>query len=290
MQNIVSTEWLAAEIEKMNEKLVIVDTRFNLINPEEGYNQYREGHIPGAVYADLEKHLSAPIDQHGGRHPLPDVDLLAKCLGEIGIDNDSQVIIYDDQGGMIASRLWWLLHYIGVSNVAILDGGWKKWTSENNSISTGVPNPSVKTLHPRVNPEWKWVDHDEVKEKLHHSDTILIDSRENPRYLGEFEPIDPVAGHIPGARNYFWKDVLNEEGSFKKRDELIAHFSDVPLKKEVIVYCGSGVSACPNILALKEAGYANVKLYAGSWSDWITYIDNPIAVGDEGEHDRDSNR
>ncbi|KKI90457.1 3-mercaptopyruvate sulfurtransferase [Bacillus sp. SA1-12] len=287
MQNIVSTKWLAAEIEKKNNKLVIVDTRFNLGNPLEGYHQYIEGHIPGAVYADLEKHLSDPIDQHGGRHPLPDTDLLARNLGELGINHDSQVVIYDDQGGMIASRLWWLLHYIGVINSAVLDGGWRKWTSENNQISTVIPNPSVETFHPRVNPEWKWVDHREVNKKLHHPDTILIDSRENPRYLGEFEPIDPVAGHIPGAKNYFWKDVLNEEGSFKKRDELIAYFSDVPLDKEVIVYCGSGVSACPNILALKEAGYPNVTLYPGSWSDWITYPDNPIAVGNESEQDKE---
>ncbi|WP_299089856.1 sulfurtransferase [uncultured Metabacillus sp.] len=290
MKNIVSTEWLAGEIDRKNNQLVIVDTRFNLGKPQEGYNQYLKGHIPGAVYADLEKHLSAPINKHGGRHPLPDIDLLAKKLGELGIDNDSHVVIYDDQGGMIASRLWWLLHYIGVSNAAVLDGGWKKWTSENNPIFNAVPNPSGKTLHPRVNPEWKWVDHVEVKEKLHHPDTILIDSRENSRYLGESEPIDPVAGHIPGARNYFWKDILNEDGSLKQREELTAHFSDIPLEKEIIVYCGSGVSACPNILALNEAGYSNIKLYAGSWSDWITYPDNPIAVGDEREQDRDSSR
>jgi thiosulfate/3-mercaptopyruvate sulfurtransferase len=281
MQNIVSSDWLAGEIERNNKNLVIVDTRFNLSNPDEGYQQYLEGHIPDAVYVDLEKHLSAPIDKHGGRHPLPQADILAKKLGELGISNDSHVVIYDDQGGMNASRLWWLLNYIGVSNAFVLDGGWKKWTSENKPITTVVPNPSPKTLFPQLNNEWKWVDHFDVQKKINQTDTILIDSRENPRYLGEFEPIDAVAGHIPGAKNYFWKDVLNKEGSWKEREELITHFSDIPLDKEIIVYCGSGVSACPNILALKEAGYSNVKLYAGSWSDWISFPDNPIAVGDE---------
>ncbi|OAS82727.1 sulfurtransferase [Metabacillus litoralis] len=281
MQHIVSSEWLAGEIERNNKNLVIVDTRFNLSNPEEGYKQYLEGHLPGAVYVDLEKHLSEPIDKHGGRHPLPQVDKLAKKLGDLGISNDSHVVIYDDQGGMNASRLWWLLNYIGVSNAVVLDGGFKKWTIENNSVTAVVPNPSPKTLLPQLNNEWKWVDHFEVQKKLNQTDTILIDSRENPRYLGEFEPIDAVAGHIPGAKNYFWKDVLNKEGSWKEIEELITNFSDIPLNKEIIVYCGSGVSACPNILALKEAGYSNVKLYAGSWSDWISYPDNPIAVGEE---------
>ncbi|MBO1511342.1 sulfurtransferase [Metabacillus bambusae] len=281
MQNIVSSDWLAGEIERNNKNLVIVDTRFNLGNPDEGYQQYLEGHLPGAIYVDLEKHLSAPIDKHGGRHPLPQADILAKTLGDLGISNDSNAVIYDDQGGMNASRLWWLLNYIGVSDAAVLDGGWKKWTSENKPITTVVPNPSPKSLLPHLNNEWKWVNHFDVQKKLNQTDTILIDSRENPRYLGEFEPIDAVAGHIPGAKNYFWKDVLNEKGTWREREELITHFSDIPLSKEIIVYCGSGVSACPNILALKEAGYSNVKLYAGSWSDWISYSDNPIAVGNE---------
>jgi thiosulfate/3-mercaptopyruvate sulfurtransferase len=248
---------------------------------EEGYRYYLAGHLPSAVYIDLEKDLSAPIAKHGGRHPLPDVDMLAKRLGDLGISDDSKVVIYDDQGGMVASRLWWLLNYIGVTNAAVLDSGWKKWSSENKPVTTVVPHPSPKTLLPQLNSDWKWVDHVEVKKKLNQPDTILIDSRENPRFLGEFEPIDRVAGHIPGATNYFWKDVLNEDGGWRKRDELINHFSDIPLSKEVIVYCGSGVSACPNILALKEAGYSNVNLYAGSWSDWISYSNNPIAVGDE---------
>ena len=286
MQNIVSTEWLAGEMERNNKELVIVDTRFNLGNPEEGYEHYLAGHISSAVYVDLDKHLSAQVDKHGGRHPLPDVDNLAKKLGELGISHDSTVVIYDDQGGMIASRLWWLLNYIGLSNAAVLDGGWKKWIGENRDITTVVPEPSQKTLYPQINPNWKWVDHVEVKNKLHHPDTILIDSRENPRYLGEFEPIDSVAGHIPGAKNYFWKDVLNEEGRWKEREELITHFSKVPSTKEVIVYCGSGVSACPNILALTEARYSNVKLYAGSWSDWISYPTNPVAVGKESEEEK----
>lgn len=286
MKNVVSTEWLAGEIEENNKELVIVDTRFNLGNPKEGHEHYLAGHIPTAVYVDLDKHLSAQVGKHGGRHPLPNIDALAKKLGELGISHDSTVVIYDDQGGMIASRLWWLLHYIGVTNAAVLDGGWKKWTSENRSVTTVTLEPLQKTFRPQINPNWEWVDHEEVKNKLYHSDTILIDSREHPRYLGEVEPIDSAAGHIPGAKNYFWKDVLNEDGSWKEREELITHFSKVPLTKEVIVYCGSGVSACPNILALTEAGYSNVKLYAGSWSDWISYPENPVAVGSENEEDK----
>ncbi len=276
VEDIVKAKWLYDELQEKRNEYTIVDVRFHLADPEAGKKEYLEGHLPGAVYLDLNKDLSSSISEHGGRHPLPDFDELAEKLGKIGIDNDTKVVVYDDQGGMVASRFWWLMKHLGHSEVAILDGGYSKWLSEGYEITTSIPVKTASTFTPHINEEWTWVDASQVKEKLNQSGTIIIDSRETNRYLGLEEPIDPIAGHIPGAVNYFWKDVLDKDGSWKEAEELQQNFSDIPPSKEIIVYCGSGVSACPNILALKRAGYENVKLYAGSWSDWITHEDYPI--------------
>jgi thiosulfate/3-mercaptopyruvate sulfurtransferase len=180
---------------------------------------------------------------------------------------------------MVASRFWWLLKHLGHSSVAILDGGYSKWVREGYEVTKSIPVTTPKPFLVQVSDEWGWVNPHQVKGKLNQTDTLLIDSREVNRYLGLEEPIDPVAGHLPGAVNYFWKDVLTEDGIWKGSEDLKTHFSAVPHSKEIIVYCGSGVSACPNILALKKAGYSNVLLYAGSWSDWITYDNYPIEQG-----------
>lgn len=281
-QNIVSMEWLK---ERLNDKeIVVVDCRFLLSDPEAGRVQYMKAHIPGAFYLDLDQDLSAPVERHGGRHPLPDMNVLAVKLGSLGIDAFTHVVAYDDQGGSMAARLWWLLQYMGHSGGAsVMDAGYSAWVEAGYPVTDTVPaNPEAKALIAHLKPELL-ASMEEVREKIGAADVLIIDSREAPRYLGEVEPIDSAAGHIPSAVNLFWKDGLNEQGKWCSAAEHQQRFASrgADSKKEIIVYCGSGVTACPNILALQEAGYTNVKLYAGSWSDWISYRENPIATGEE---------
>lgn len=280
MDNLVSNRWLLARLYEPD--LVIVDCRFQLGKPDSGRSAYAESHIPGAVYLDLEKDLSAPVGEHGGRHPLPDVEELAKRLGKAGISNESHVVVYDDQGGAMASRLWWLLSYLGHSSVYVLEEGFTAWQKAGLLVSS-----EEKVIFPKVfvpQPQQDMLaDMQEVKAKLGMAGVVLVDSREAPRYRGEAEPIDPVAGHIPGARDFFWSEGRRADGSWKNANEQRERFADLSQDDEIIVYCGSGVTACPNVLALREAGFTRVKLYAGSWSDWISYSENPIATGDEEE-------
>jgi thiosulfate/3-mercaptopyruvate sulfurtransferase len=280
MEDVVQAKWLHNELRNNQANYVIVDTRFQLADSKAGRIAYEKGHLPGAFYVDLEQDLSSPISEHGGRHPLPNVGVLALKLGNIGIDKDTKVVVYDNQGGMVASRFWWLLKHLGHKEVALLDGGFSAWVKEGYEVTTNIPEIEPKAFHIQLNEEFSFVDASEILEKLNDKERILIDSRELNRYKGIEEPIDPIAGHIPGAINYFWKDVLSNDGMWKESEELVNHFSDLPKSKEIIVYCGSGVSACPNVLALKKAGFSNVKLYSGSWSDWITHKDYPIETAD----------
>jgi thiosulfate/3-mercaptopyruvate sulfurtransferase len=289
MSIIVSNEWLAGRIaENENgadstkvKNLILIDCRYILGQPAAGREAYDQGHIPGAFYMDLEKDLSGTKNKHGGRHPLPDLGVFILRLGEIGVDETITVVAYDDQGGAMASRFWWMLHFLGHTNAYILDGGFAQWQAAG--YPTSVAKPSIvqsRTFKPHVLSHLL-VSMNEVKDKMGSKDTLLIDSREERRYLGLEEPIDPAAGHIPGAINAFWKDSLNGAGQWKNSQEQQQRFAGIPLEQELIVYCGSGVTACPNVVALKEAGYTNVKLYVGSWSDWISYAGNPIATGEE---------
>ncbi|WP_409344653.1 sulfurtransferase [Paenibacillus sp. MBLB4367] len=278
MHAIVSKNWLLARLYEPD--IVIADCRFLLGKPDAGHEAYIESHIPGAVYLDLEKDLSAPIGEHGGRHPLPDMDALAKRLGKAGIGSDTRVVVYDDQGGAMASRLWWLLQYLGHEAVYVLDEGFSAWKQAGFPVSSEqkVIVPASFIARPQT---VLTADAAEVKAKLHAPGVVLIDSREAPRYRGEVEPIDRTAGHIPGAINRFWAEGRRADGSWKSPEEQAERFADLSRDDEIIVYCGSGVTACPNVLALKSAGFDKVKLYAGSWSDWISYEENPIAVGEE---------
>lgn len=259
---------------------VIVDVRFDLQDAEAGRKAYISGHIPGAVYLDLNQDLSAKKEKHGGSHPLPDMDLLAAKLGKIGIDHDTTVVIYDAGNDMFAPRAWWLLHHLGHEKTYVLDGGIARWVEEGNDLTTEITQSESKDFEPRLRAN-ETVDIAQLKEKLENNQAILIDSRARDRYLGNVEPLYKKAGHIPGAKNYFWKDVLDTNGKWKSAEALQKHFEDLPKDEEIIVSCGSGVSACPNILALQSAGFKNVKLYPGSYSDWISYDDNPIAKGQE---------
>ncbi|TCS94928.1 sulfurtransferase [Hazenella coriacea] len=278
MHSLIEMEWLQQHLDDPN--LLIIDCRFQLGHPTSGKDGYLQEHIPGAHYLDLEKDLSGSIGSHGGRHPLPDPQDLAHRLGELGVNKQKHIIIYDNQGGSMASRCWWLLQYLGHPKVSVLNGSFHHWKQAGFPVTHELPQKSPCTFVPQLN-EQILIRMEELKRKLSDPDLKLIDSREYQRYIGEMEPIDPVAGHIPGAIHSFWKKVLNEDGFWKNPEELQSLFAHLPRDEEIIVYCGSGVTATPNVLALKEAGFSNVKLYAGSWSDWISDPNNPIARGEE---------
>ncbi|CAM4513644.1 sulfurtransferase [Paenibacillus typhae] len=296
MEATVSKRWLLARL--YDPEQTIVDCRFTLGKPQAGRESYEQEHIPGAVYLDLELDLSSPVTEHGGRHPLPDPQVLAARLSRLGISNDTRIVAYDDESGMNAARLWWLLRYLGHEQVFILEDSFGTWKAEKYPVTDHQPIRVPSTFVANVQPQML-AGVDEVRtvsEKTvaamgdtvnsdstapHPVLPILIDSRANDRYQGLNETLDKKAGHIPGALNYFWKNTQNADGSYKSADELQEHFTGLDKDREIIVYCGSGVTACPNVLALEKAGYKNVRLYAGSWSDWISYEDNPIASGEK---------
>ncbi|XEC94932.1 sulfurtransferase [Paenibacillus tarimensis] len=279
MERVVPMRWLLARMYEPD--VVIVDCRFSLQDSSQGRLLYEKSHIPGAIYLDLEKDLSGPVGTHGGRHPLPDTGALAKRLGEQGIDRTTRVVAYDDQGGAMASRLCWLLVYMGHSLCYVMEQGFTAWSNSGYPVTSDPsPVPIPKRYEPDVQ-ENMLADVEDVRRALAESAAVLVDSREPRRYAGLEEPIDRKAGHIPGAVNYMWKDIQDADGKWLAADKLQERFADLPKDGEIIVYCGSGVTACPNVLALEAAGFRNVRLYAGSWSDWITYEENPIVTGEE---------
>ncbi len=280
MSFVMSVDELKDKLAENSNDTVIVDVRFELTNPEAGRKAYEENHIPGAFYLSLDEDLSGEIQEHGGNHPLPDVEEFAKKLGNIGIDSNTTVVVYDQSNDMFAARLWWMLHYLGHDHVYVLDGGFEHWLANGNAATADIPTPTKKAFKPQ--PRSNEVIHiQEVKEKLKTKSAVLIDSRARERYLGQVEPLYKKAGHIPGAKNYFWKNVFDHNGRWKSKETLEKQFSSLSKDDEIIVSCGSGVSATPNILALKMAGYQNIKLYPGSFSDWISYEKNDVATEEE---------
>ena len=277
MSNLISAQDLHERLNDPN--LVIIDTRFNLQNPSQGRQDYEAGHIPGAVYMDLDKDLSAPPETHGGRHPLPDMQGFANTLERAGISNSSDVVVYDDSGGLFAVRLWWMLRYSGHDAVRVLGGGSKAWQEAGFETSAEVPVVEQGVFTLNLRPEMV-ADMLEVRSKLEDPNTLLVDARGAERYRGDTEPLDKKAGHIPGALNLPFAENL-QEGRFKDAAALKERFEDLGEAEEVIVYCGSGVSAAHDLLAMDEAGLKNTRLYVGSWSDWSSYDDLPVATGDE---------
>lgn len=275
---IVTITWLKEHLH--DPQIRVIDCRFLLNDPTYGKKQYLTEHVPGAAFLDLEKDLSGPIDQHGGRHPLPDPNQLSDKLGKMGVDQHTKVIVYDENGGFYAGRAWWLLTYLGHTDVHVLEQGWQGWTDEQLPTEQSIPRFGECTFIPQIQSEMI-ASRAEVLQKLGSSTTTILDSREAARYHGITEPIDPIAGHIPHAVNYFWGEVLDEEHQWKDKDTLQKHYANISHDQEVIVYCGSGVSATPNIMGLYRAGYQNIKLYPGSWSDWVSYKDAPIARIDQ---------
>ncbi|MCP1132520.1 sulfurtransferase [Paenibacillus polysaccharolyticus] len=278
MKNIVSMRWLLARMYESD--VAIVDCRFLLGQPDAGREAYEAGHIPGAVYLDLEKDLSALVTEHGGRHPLPDPAALASRLAKAGIGSNSRIIAYDDQGGMNASRLWWLLRYLGHEQVYVMDEGFSAWQNAKFPVTTDIPVQIPSSFDVNLQPQML-ASVTDVQQASASGSAVLIDSRDARRYAGLEEPIDAKAGHIPGAVNYFWKEVLGTDGRWSGVEALEERFVKLGKDDAIIVYCGSGISACPNVIALEEAGYTNVKLYSGSWSDWISYEENAVATEEE---------
>jgi len=262
---------------------VVVDCRHDLMNLAAGREGYAIGHLPMAVFADIETVLSGA--KHGadgvfrGRHPLPEKEALAAALRGFGIGDDSQVVAYDAHGGMFAARLWWLLRWLGHEAVAVLDGGMAAWQAAGQPLTTEVAARAPGSLGVRA-PFVPTVTVAEVMDNLDHGRRIVIDARATDRFRGENETIDPVGGHIPGAKNRFFKDNLQADGRFKDAGQLRAEFGAlVDDPSRAIMQCGSGVTACHNLLALEVAGMPGAALYPGSWSEWVGDPQRPVATG-----------
>lgn len=270
---LIDCNSLIKEIE--NPDWLIIDVRYDLMNKAAGKTDFEQGHIPGAVYLDLHADLSGPPVTNRGRHPLLTDASTAELFSTLGLDEKTQVVIYDDAGGSFAARLWWMCQHMQHVCAAVLDGGWQHWCANNGPIDKTVrqTSPSVYAMSGKTN--------DVVTISQVTNYERIIDSREPARYRGEFEPVDPAAGHIPGALNRCWKDNLQASGLFKQRDILRREFDEIlhgTAAEEAVFYCGSGVTACHNLLAAKTAGLKLPKLYAGSWSEWSRTPGKPIAT------------
>lgn len=259
----------------------VFDCRSSANDPSVGEKLYREGHLPGARHADLDRVLAAPPGPHTGRHPLPAPDKLAAWLGAEGVSEKSQIVAYDDAGGAFAARLWWLARWLGHEAVAVLDGGIRAWEEAGGTLERGDA-PGREPVNFRIRaPLAGLADVHEVARVVSHVHPgRLVDARDRRRYLGEYEPIDPVAGHIPGARSRPFADNLDERGRFLPAEQLRIRFSSLARDpRSLIHYCGSGVTACHNVLAMEHAGLAGSRLYPGSWSEWIRDPGRPVERG-----------
>jgi thiosulfate/3-mercaptopyruvate sulfurtransferase len=276
---LVGTEILARQL--ADPDWVVFDCRHDLADPERGRRDYVESHIPGARFLHLDEDLSAPKTGINGRHPLPDPDALMEKLGRAGVDSRKQVVAYDAQGSMVAARLWWLLRWLGHLPVAVLDGGWNKWTAEGRPQGAEVPRPQSTRFDGKPRPSW--VNADFVRSRLGDSSTVIVDARAPDRFRGQNETLDPVGGRIPGARNRPYRDNLDANGCFKPAAALRHDFAcilDGASPEQVVHYCGSGVSACHNLLAMESAGLRGARLYPGSWSEWCADLSRPVAKGE----------
>lgn len=278
-QTLIGADSLQTELG--NPDLAVIDCRSDLKHPAAGREAYLRAHILGARYADLNHDLSSPIQAHTGRHPLPVPEVFARRMGALGIGNDSQVVAYDEANGSFAARLWWLLRWIGHKRVAVLDGGLKAWLALGGEVQSGETLAPTRHLTVRLQAQ-AVVSSDEVERALLSPDTTLLDARAAERFAGIVEPIDSVAGHIPGAVNHPFTSSLGADGRFLPAEELKrrwqARLGSVQ-PRQLLAMCGSGVTACHNLLSLEVAGLGGAKLYAGSWSEWIRDPRRPVARG-----------
>jgi len=276
---LITTAELARHLDQVDHGgWVIFDCRHELASPEAGAQAYVQSHIPGAQFMHVDRDLSAAPNGRNGRHPLPDPGQFAAKLSAAGVDASSQVVAYDAAGGMFAARLWWMLRWLGHDRVAVLDGGWGQWQSEQRPTSSARPAPQPARF--AAKPRALAVDTQAVQANLQHRDRLLLDARGADRFRGENETLDPVGGHIPGAANRPFRDNLDAAGRFKPAEQLRSEFAAVlgeHAPAAVIHQCGSGVSACHNILAMEVAGLQGSVLYPGSWSEWCADPSRPVA-------------
>lgn len=277
---LVSAAWLAEHLQEPD--LRIIDVRWYLTEPGRGRSEYAAGHIPGAVYLDIDTDLSSPRGQGPGRHPLPSATAFERTASRTGIGAKTHVVAYDSVGGGYAARVWWLLRYFGHNQVSLLDGGWQAWQSAGLPEEQGYPRVIQANFSARTRPEMV-VDADAVEALRQQPDVLLLDARAPERYQGLVEPVDPQAGHIPGARSAPFVDNLRPDGHMLGPDDLRARFDALGAgqARQVVCYCGSGVTAAHNVFALELAGYPAALLYEGSWSDWSSDPARPIATGEE---------
>jgi thiosulfate/3-mercaptopyruvate sulfurtransferase len=280
-ETLISTDALAAHLH--GPAIVVVDCRFKLDDTGWGEREYAAAHVPGAVYAHLDRDLSGTKNGTNGRHPLPDTSQLAATLGRLGIGDGVQVVVYDQDNAMFASRLWWLLRWMGHTAVAVLDGGFAKWTAERRPVSSGIEQRAAQRFNGSARGDMI-VDASQVAALAQTPGWLLVDARAPERYRGEVEPLDKVPGHIPGATNHFFQKNVDARGTFLPpdalRDQLRPVIGATP-PDHVICYCGSGVTACQNLLALEHVGITGAKLYPGSWSEWCSDVTRPVETGDE---------
>lgn len=276
-KTLVSTEELNRNLDDPD--WVIFDCRFTLTDPGAGRAAYDQNHIPGARYAHLDDDLASPVGPDTGRHPLPDAELLADKLGKWGVDSSKQVVVYDDAFGAMAVRMWWLLRWLGHENVALLDGVLPKWVREKRPLTDELPSITPTTFNARVNDDM-WITAEDLQSELDSGEVVLLDARAEERFSGEVEPLDKVAGHVPGAINLPWEDNLDLGGDLLSPEELREFYEEKMNGKpatKIVNMCGSGVTACHNVLAMEHAGLHGSRLYAGSWSHWITDSNRPVA-------------
>ena len=275
---LISADTLATHLDG---SWAIVDCRYDLKDERWGRTQYLAGHVPGAAYASLSHDLAGPVTGQTGRHPLPTASEMEATFGRLGIGPRTQVVVYDQDAGLFASRMWWMLHYMGHDAAAVLDGGWAKWVRDARPVREGEETRRAVTFagHPR---EALRLTVRDVEAALGDSSVLLVDARGPERFEGRTEPLDRVPGHIPGAVNHFYKRNVTDQGQMLPADALREQFSALLGDRSpegVVMYCGSGVSACQNLLAMAHAGISGAKLYPGSWSEWSSDPRRPVETG-----------
>ena len=279
---LVSTEWLSGRLGDASVR--VADVRWSLLEREKGRNAYRDAHVPGAVFLDLDTELASPRGEGPGRHPLPKPERFAAAMSRAGIGPGIHVIAYDFGDSSTAARLWWLLRYFGHDSVSILDGGFTRWRSEGLPTESSARTYAATTFTPEPRPHMV-VNADQVRGWLGDPGTLILDTRARERYEGRTEPIDPVAGHVPGAKSRFYGTNVRtpEDPRFREPEQLRAELTALGAgdAARVVSYCGSGVNACSNLFALRLAGFEDGLLYEGSWSDWCSDASRPMRTGSQ---------
>ena len=273
---LISTDVLAEHL--VSPSWLIADCRYSLNDESWGRAQYETAHIPGAVFIDVAHDLAGRRTGTNGRHPLPSVEDMTATFGRLGIADDVQVIAYDQEAGAFASRLWWMLRYLGHDAVAVLDGSFAKWTREGRPVRGGVETRRSRTFTPRPRKEMR-VTVDETLAHLGDPSVLLIDARSPARYAGKPDPLDTIYGHIPGAQNRYYRDNVTDAGTMRSGGELRTDFEKVLAgnpASHAVMYCGSGITACHNLLAMEHAGLRGARLFAGSWSEWESDPNRPV--------------